>query len=325
MAAPTGFSDMNIGSIKLQTNILNAPMAGISDLPYRLFCRQMGAGLVVTEMVSAKALVFGDAKTKFLLCSHPAERPVAVQIFGREPDIMARAAEILAAYDFDIIDINMCCPAPKIVRNGEGAAIMQNPPLVGEIVRAVVGAAGVPVTVKLRKGWTNAQTNAAEVAKIAEDAGAAAITIHGRTRDQFFEGVADWDIIAKIKQAVKIPVIGNGDVDSGEKATKMFEQTNCDAIMIGRAANGNPWIFREIIHYLKTGQHIPKPSLREKIDFAMNHAREMIRHKGEHTGLREMRKHFCWYIKGERGANRARAAIVRAESLLEIEGILNDM
>jgi len=314
---------MQIGNVKIPNNLVSAPMAGISDLPYRRLCKEAGAGLLVTEMVSAKGLLYSDKATKFLLNTEAGEKPVSAQIFGSDPDIMARAAAIVEQLDFDIIDINMGCPAPKIIKNGEGSALMLNPQLIGEIVRAVVAAVKKPVTVKIRKGFSPGNVNAVEVAKIAEDAGAAAITVHGRTRDQFFGGVADWDIIRQVKQAVRVPVIGNGDAQDGISAKKMLDDTGCDGVMVGRAANGSPWVFAEILHYLKTGQEFAPKTINERIGYAMAHAEALITYKGEEIGLREMRKHFCWYIKGIAGSSKARADIVRASDLNEIRDIMN--
>jgi len=313
---------MQIGNVTIPNKTVNAPMAGISDLPYRLLCKEEGAGLLMTEMVSAKGLMYSDKATKFLLNTEAAEKPISAQIFGSDPEIMARAVAMLEPMDFDIIDINMGCPAPKIVKNGEGSALMQNPALIGQITKAVVSATAKPVTVKIRKGFSPSSVNAVEVAKIAEDAGAAAITVHGRTRDQFFGGVADWNIIRDVKNAVNVPVIGNGDVVSGITAKKMLDETGCDGVMIGRAANGSPWVFKEILHYLETGEELPPPTPAEKIEYAMAHAEAMIAYKGLEIGLREMRKHFCWYIKGMIGSSRAREAIVRAAGLDEIRQIL---
>ncbi|MCL2415618.1 MAG: tRNA dihydrouridine synthase DusB [Defluviitaleaceae bacterium] len=318
---------MRIGKVEISNKIIAAPMAGISDLPYRLICRNFGAGLVYSEMVSAKGLVYRNENTKFLLNTSPKERPVSLQIFGSEPDILAEAARILDAdFDnFDILDINMGCPAPKIVKNGEGSALMQNPQLIREIISAVKKATLKPVTIKIRKGFSKNNVNAVEIARIAQEAGADAIAVHGRTRDQFYEGQADWDIIRQVKQAVAIPVIGNGDINTAFDAKKMLDETGCDAIMIARGANGNPWLFTEICRFLQTGEELPKPSFQEKIDMAVKHAQYVINYKGEAIGIREMRKHFCWYIKGMSGANQARTEIVRAETLQEIFDILEKL
>lgn len=298
-------------------------MAGITDLPFRALCRQFGAGLTVSEMVSAKALWYGDKKTQALLPKE-GERPVAVQIFGHEPEIMAHGARLVAPF-CDIIDINMGCPAPKIASNGDGAALMQSPGLAGDIVAAVTAAVRVPVTVKIRKGWTSETSNAVEIAQIAEKNGAAAISVHGRTRAQFYSGAADWETIRDVVRAVNLPVVGNGDVKSGPDAAKMLSQTGCAGVMVGRAAQGNPWIFREISCFLETGEILPPPSDEEKVEIALSHLQHLIAEKGEYIGVREGRKHAAWYMKGMRGAARAKEEINRAKTFCEAAQILKNL
>lgn len=290
---------MRIGHIELANPVILAPMAGVTDLPFRLLAKEMGCGLVYSEMVSDKGLIYDNTHTKKLLAIDARERPVALQIFGSEPESMAKAARIVATAGADIIDINMGCPTPKIVKNGEGSALMRNPVLAGRIIAAVIEAAsGMPVTVKFRKGWDETSVNAVQIARIAEQAGAAAVSVHGRTREQFYSGQADWSIIRDVKQAVAIPVIGNGDIRTPQDAERMLTETGCDGIMIGRGAQGNPWIFRQIAHYLATGQTLPLPALGERIDMLLRHLDMLVGHKGEYTGIREMRSHAAWYTKG---------------------------
>jgi tRNA-dihydrouridine synthase B len=315
---------MQIGNIQLQNNVFLAPMAGVTDLPFRLLCKEQGCGLVYTEMVSAKGLYYEDKKTETLLQIDEREKPVAVQIFGSDPDIMAQIANEAASTGASIVDINMGCPTPKIVKNGEGSALMLNPNLVGRIVKAVSQAVHLPVTVKVRKGWDEGSINADEIAMIAEENGAKAVTVHGRTREQFYSGKADWDIIKQVKQSVKIPVIGNGDIVTPEDAKKMLEYTGCDGIMIGRGAQGNPWIFSRVIHYLNTGELLPEPTPQEKINKAIENVRLLVQYKGEYVGIREARKHVAWYIKGLRNAARVKEAVNRITTLSEMESLLRE-
>ncbi|MBZ4646203.1 MAG: tRNA dihydrouridine synthase DusB [Clostridia bacterium] len=315
---------MQIGNIQLQNNVFLAPMAGVTDLPFRLLCKEQGCGLVYTEMVSAKGLYYEDKKTETLLQIDEREKPVAVQIFGSDPDIMAQIANEAASTGASIVDINMGCPTPKIVKNGEGSALMLNPNLVGRIVKAVSQAVHLPVTVKVRKGWDEGSINADEIAMIAEENGAKAVTVHGRTREQFYSGKADWDIIKQVKQSVKIPVIGNGDIVTPEDAKKMLEYTGCDGIMIGRGAQGNPWIFSRVIHYLNTGELLPEPTPQEKINKAIENVRLLVQYKGEYVGIREARKHVAWYIKGLRNAARVKEAVNRITTLSEMENLLRE-
>lgn len=290
--------ELKIGDVALQSNIILAPMAGVSDLPFRLLCSGMGAGMVCMEMVSAKAIYYNNRNTNDLLEIHPDEGIVSLQLFGSDPEIMASQAKRIEERPFQILDINMGCPVPKVVGNGEGSALMKDPVLVGKIVESVSKAINKPVTVKIRKGFDDEHVNAVEIAHVAEESGAAAVAVHGRTRQQYYSGKADWDIIAAVKDAVKIPVIGNGDVTDGPSALKMFEETGCDGIMVGRAAQGNPWVFREINHYLATGEELPRPSLEEMRELVKEHARLQLEVKGEYTGVREMRKHLAWYTFG---------------------------
>lgn len=291
---------MKIGNVELENNVFLAPMAGITDKVYRVLCKEMGCGLVYSEMVSAKGIKFNNKNTTQLLEVDPRERPCAIQIFGSDPDVMGNIAENLNQYDdIDILDINMGCPAPKIVKNGEGSALTLNPELLGKIVKSVSQASNKPVTIKFRKGFDDNHINAVEIAKIAEENGAAAVTVHGRTREQYYSGKADWEIIRQVKNAVKtIPVIGNGDIFCAEDAKRMIDQTGCDAVMIGRGCQGNPFIFKQTVYYLKTGELLPNPTYEERLNLAHRHLDMIVDFKGEHIGVQEMRKHLGWYIKG---------------------------
>lgn len=286
---------LKIGNVELENNILLAPMAGVTDKPFRIITKEYGPALVCTEMVSSKGLYYNDDKTKLLLDTKNEKRPISVQIFGSDPETMGYSAKYVSKLA-DIVDINMGCPAPKVVKNGDGSKLLLNLDLAEEIVKAVVENSEVPVTVKMRKGWDNDNIVAVEMAKRIEKVGASAIVIHGRTRDEYYTGKADWDIIKKVKEAVSIPVIGNGDIKSKEDALKMFEQTNVDGIMIGRASLGNPWIFREIISYLK-GEEVKEVTLNEKLDTMIKHIELEVEQKGENVGIKELRKHMCAYIK----------------------------
>ena len=311
-----------IGQVEMENPFILAPMAGVTDLPFRLLCKEQGAGLLCTEMVSAKAISFHNKNTISLMQIDPAEHPVSMQIFGSEPDLMAEVAKSIEEQPFDILDINMGCPVPKVVRNGEGSALMKNPKLVYEIVSAMVKAIDKPVTVKIRKGFDDSCINAVEIAKIVEEAGAAAVAVHGRTREQYYSGQADWDIIRQVKEAVSIPVIGNGDVTSPQKAEELVKQTGCDGIMIARGAQGNPWIFSEMITYEETGTLPERPGKEEVRDMMLRHARLQLKYKGEFIGIREMRKHVAWYTKGLKGSAKLREEINRVESYQELEELL---
>ena len=313
---------MKIGNVELKNNIFLAPMAGVTDLPFRILCKEMGCGLVYSEMVSAKGILYGSKNTEKLLEVDESERPVAVQLFGNDPEILGAMAKKIEPYNIDIIDVNMGCPAPKIVKNGEGSAVTLNPERVGQIVHSLVTSQKKPVTIKFRKGFDDDHINAVEIAKIAEANGASAVAVHGRTREQFYSGKADWDIIKEVKNAVSIPVIGNGDIVTPEDAKRMFDYTGCDAIMIGRGAQGNPWIFKRIIHYMETGEILPEPTAKERVEKALRHAKMLIEYKGEYIGVREMRKHLSWYIKGCSGASELRGLINTAESYEEMEKLL---
>nr|WP_032523111.1 tRNA dihydrouridine synthase DusB [Clostridioides difficile] len=302
----------------MENKVFLSPMAGVTDLPFRLICKEQGCGLLYTEMINGKALCYDDENTKKMLKIEEEEHPVAVQIFGSEPEFMGRAAEIMNDYSNEILDINMGCPAPKVVKNGDGSALMKNPKLAEEVLRAVVKNSKKPVTLKIRKGWDDNSVNAVEIAKIAEDCGISALAIHGRTREQFYTGKADWDIIAEIKKNLSIPVIGNGDVFTIEDSINMLDKTGCDAIMIGRGAQGNPWIFKRINHYMNTGEILPEPTLNEKISTAIKHLKLAVEEHGEYVAVREMRKHIAWYLKGLRNSAKLRDEINKIEDYQEV-------
>lgn len=314
-----------IGNVELKNQAVLAPMAGVTDLPFRLLCHEQGAGLLSMEMVSAKAISFHNKNTESLMEIDKREHPIALQLFGSDPNLISEVAKSIEERPFDILDINMGCPVPKVVNNGEGSALMKNPKLLGEIIEKTAKAIKKPVTVKIRKGFNDSMVNAVEVARIAEQSGAAAIAVHGRTREQYYSGQADWDIIRQVKEAVHIPVIGNGDVTSPEKAKEMLEQTGCDAVMIGRGAKGNPWIFRQIAHYLETGEKLEKPDIEEVKQMMMRHARMQMEYKGGFTGIREMRKHVAWYTTGYPHSARLRNLVNQAESIEELEELINSI
>ena len=316
---------LKIGNVVLENSYVLGPMAGVTDLPFRLLCKEQGAGLICMEMVSAKGILYNNKNTESLLQIHPDETPVSLQLFGSDPKIVSEMAKRIEERPFTFLDINMGCPVPKVVKNGEGSALMKNPRLVYDLVSAVVKAIEKPVTVKIRKGFDDEHVNAVEIAKIIEEAGASAVAVHGRTREQYYSGKADWEIIRQVKEAVSIPVIGNGDVTSGEKAIAMREQTGCDGVMIARGAQGNPWIFSELLEYERTGRLPDRPDVEEIKQTMLRHARLQIEYKGDFTGIREMRKHVAWYTKGLYGAARLRDRINQVESYAELENLLTSL
>lgn len=314
---------MKIGNVETDNNIFLAPMAGITDLPFRLICKEKGAGLVYTEMVSAKALLYGDEKTKLLLKTCKEERPLAVQIFGSDIESIAYASKYVSEFA-DIVDINMGCPAPKVVKNGDGSRLLLDLELVKQIVETAVKNSKVPVTVKIRKGWDEEHIVALEAAKIIEQAGASAITVHGRTRSQYYSGEADWEIIKKVKENVKIPVIGNGDLRCAEDVEKAFKSSKVDGIMIGRATLGNPWIFSQTLEYLKTGNKIPKPSNEERLSIILKHIELEINEKGERVAIKEMRKHISAYTKSLKDSSQFRNKMNTLETKKEVIDCLKE-
>lgn len=311
-----------IGNVQMENPFVLAPMAGVTDLPFRKLCKEQGAGLICMEMVSAKAISFHNKNTEALMEIDPSEHPVSMQLFGSEPELMAEVAASIEERPFDILDINMGCPVPKVVNNGEGSALLKDPVLIRKIITAVSHAIKKPVTVKVRIGFEGYPVDVVEIAKIAEDSGAAAIAVHGRTRQQYYSGKADWDAIRSVKEAVSIPVIGNGDVDSPLKAEALMKETGCDAVMIGRAVQGNPWIFRELNHYFTTGELLSRPSAEEIREMILRHARAQIELKGEFTGIREMRKHVAWYTAGMRHSAGLRRESNTIGSYEELEQLL---
>ena len=316
---------LNIGGVVLDSPVILAPMAGVTDLPFRLLCRRKGAGLLCMEMVSAKAIYYNNRNTEALLEIHPEETPVSLQLFGSDPKLMGEMAKKIEERPFSILDINMGCPVPKVVNNGEGSALMKNPELAGEIMASVVKAIDKPVTVKIRKGFNDENVNAVELAKIAEDAGVVAIAVHGRTREQYYSGSADWDIIRQVKEAVSIPVIGNGDVTDCNSAKRLLEETGCDGIMIGRASRGNPWIFERIQSYLATGV-MPEPVSKEEMrQTILEHAKLMVQYKGEYMAIREMRKHVSWYTAGMKNSAAFRGKINTMETMEELTDSVNQL
>lgn len=314
-----------IGDVEIDNPFVLAPMAGVTDLPFRKLCKEQGAGLICMEMVSAKAISFHNKNTEVLMEIDKCENPVSMQLFGSEPELMARVAAEIEERPFDILDINMGCPVPKVVNNGEGSALLKNPELIVKIVKSVSSAIKKPLTVKVRIGFENEPVDIVDIAKRVEDAGAAAIAVHGRTRQQYYSGTADWDAIRRVKEAVSIPVIGNGDVDSPEKAKALIKETGCDGVMIGRAVRGNPWLFRELNHYFETGEKLPRPSVEEVREMILRHARMQIDLKGEFTGIREMRKHVAWYTAGMRHSAALRRETNLVSSYEELEKLLGRM
>ncbi len=316
---------LKIKNIELKNNVILAPMAGVTDKAFRMICKPFGPALMYTEMVSGKGLFYKNKKTADLLDTDALEKPVATQLFGHEPEVLAEIAEKALEFGAEIIDINMGCPAPKITGNGDGSAISKDPKLAGEIVSAVVRAVDAPITVKIRKGWDETMVNAVEMAKIAEDSGASAITVHGRTRQQFYSGSADLDIIKAVKESVSIPVIGNGDITNEESAKRMLDYTGCDGIMIGRGAEGDPWIFERVLHYLKTGDKLPLPTAKMRADKMEEHLRLLVEFKGEYRGIQEARKHMAWYIKGMVGGARLREIINKAQTLDDMLRVIENL
>ena len=315
---------MKIGNVTIENNLFLAPMAGVTDLAFRSICRRYGAGLTYSEMVSAKGLYYGDKKTPRLMKGGDDEHPYAIQIFGSDADIMAEIIPAVTEYKPDIIDINMGCPTPKIVNNGDGSALLRSPEKIAEIVRRVSDASPVPVTVKIRKGWDSGNINAVQVAKIIEQNGAAAIAVHGRTRDEYYGGSADWDIIRRVKESVKIPVIGNGDVETARDVKRMFDETGCDAVMIGRGAQGNPFLFKQAAEYLETGAETYAPSPKERLTVLLEHLDMLIAEKGEYIDVREARKHVAWYIKGLKGSAKLKEKVFTIDSADEMRNCISE-
>lgn len=312
---------MKIGNVEIKGNVALAPMAGVTDLPFRLLCKENGCGYLYTEMVSAKAILYNNKNTEALLNVTEGENPIAVQLFGSDPQIMADMAKRLEERPFDVIDVNMGCPVPKVVNNGEGSALMKDPVLVGRIVEAMANAINKPVTVKIRAGFNSQSINAPEIARIVQESGGAAVAVHGRTREQYYSGKADWDVIARVKANVSIPVIGNGDILTGQDAVDMMKQTGCDGVMIGRGARGNPWIFNQINEYLSSGKEMVPPDITEIRDMILRHARMLVEVKGEYTGIREMRKHFAWYTAGMKHASGLRNEVNHVENMEQLEAL----
>ncbi len=313
---------LKIGNVTLKNYLILGPMAGVTDLPFRLLCKEQGAGLLCMEMVSAKGILYKNKNTESLLAIDSREHPVSLQLFGADADIISEMAKKIEDRPFDLLDINMGCPVPKVVNNGEGSALMKNPVLAGKIIEKTARAIQKPVTVKIRKGFDDGHVNAVEMAHIAQESGAAAVAVHGRTREQYYSGKADWDIIRKVKEAVSIPVIGNGDIHTAEDVVQMKSQTGCDGVMIARGAQGNPWIFSQILYYFSEGRHQKKPGIQEVADMILRHARMQIACKGLYTGIREMRKHASWYLNGYKYAAALRREISSVETYTQLEELM---
>jgi len=311
-----------IGNVTLDNNIILAPMAGITDLPFRMICKELGCGMVCTEMISAKAIFHNNKNTKPLLEINPKEDPVSLQLFGSDPYLMGEMAKKIEHLNFSVLDINMGCPVPKIVNNGEGSALLKNSKLAGEIIEAVVKAVKKPVTVKIRKGFSELLINAPEIAKVAQESGASAVTVHGRTREQYYSGKADWIIIRKVKEHISIPVIGNGDIKTPEDAKEMLRQTGCDGIMVGRGIQGNPWLFREINEFIDTGRIPERPTISEVFRMILRHAAEEIVYTDEYTGIRRMRKHIAWYTAGYPDSSKLRNQVNKIETFNQLKDLL---